>query len=901
MLTDVLYRMRSIFRRAAMERELEEEIRFHLEHQVEKYVQSGMSRAEAERRARVEFGGVEQVKEDTRDVRGVSLLEMIVRDAQYGIRVLRKSPGFTLVALLSLGLGIGANTAIFQLLDALRLRTLPIHAPQELAQIHVTDMSHARGSVNAENAVTYAIWHQIRDRQQAFSGVFAWADSEFNLSPAGEVRMVPGLWVSGEFFQVLGVAPAAGRLFSPADDVRGCGTPGAVISYAFWQSEFGRDPAVTGRKLMLNGHSVPILGVTAREFSGLNVGRNFATAVPVCSVSTLWFDALEAKTHWWLQVMGRLKPGWSAERAAAQLASVSPEIFHASLAPNYPPVNVKDFLAMKLTAVPAGAGISSLRQRYSAPLWILLAIAGLVLLIASANLANLMLARASARDREIAVRLAIGASRSRLVAQFMTESLLLAVSGAALGLLAARTLSGALLSLLSQGEGPIHLDLNADWRVLAFTAGLAVLTCLLFGLTPALRSTRTGPSAVLKSAGRGLTTGRDGFGLRRLLVASQVALSLVLLVGALLFLQTLRNLLNSPAGFRQEGVVIAELGFARPNPSQQAVQSVRKSILERVEIVPGVISVAAANVVPVSGQSWSNRVWSPSAGEAQAVESLFSRVSPGYFRTIDTPLLGGRDFNERDTQGGPKIAIVNQAFARDALHIPNPVGQRFRIEATPSTPETEYEIVGLVGDTKYRSLREEFRPIAYLALSQDPAPSLDGHFLIRSNTPLDALLPSVRRAISEVDPAARFTFYQLKTQVQDSLLAERLMATLSSAFGILAAALSAIGIYGVISYLVARRRNEIGIRMALGAGRRNIHAMVLRESGTVICVGLAAGAALSLGAATFARSMLFGLQVYDVGTLVSAAVLLALVALLAAWLPARRAAGIDPMAALRDD
>ncbi|MBZ5617673.1 MAG: ABC transporter permease [Acidobacteriia bacterium] len=860
----------------------------------------GATPQEAARRARLAFGGLDQVKEESRDSRGVSTLDSLFGDLRYSFRVLLKSPAFTSVAVLSLALGIGANTAIFQLLDAVRLRALPVRNSQELAQVRIPDMSRARGSHNRADSVTYPIWEQIGNQQQAFSGVFAWADGSFNLSPSGEVRMVPGLWVSGEFFQVLGVEPALGRLFTPADDHRGCGTPGAVISYSFWQSEFGGESSAIGRKLTLNGHPVEVIGVTPAGFFGLTVGQNFQVALPLCSIQVMWFNALDAGTFWWLTVMGRLGPGGSIERAAAQVNAMSAAVFETSLPPGYPPVSVKDYLGMKLTATSAQTGISGLREDYSDPLWLLLAIAGLVLLIACANLANLMLARASARAREIALRLAIGAPRSRIIRQLMSESLVVAATGAGLGLLLSRWLSQVLVAMLARDGGSIFLDLNPDGRVLSFTAGLAVLTCALFGLAPALRSAGANPGEVLK-AGRGMTASRERFGLRRMLVVSQVALSLVLLVGALLFVRSLRNLATTEAGFRQEGILIADLGFARPNPSEVQVLSFQKALLEHVRSVPGVVSVADTNVVPISGNASGNKVWMDHATSAQGRGSYYSRVSNGYFRTLDTPLLAGRDFDDHDTLASPKVAIVNEAFARQLANGANPVGQRFWVEATPSTPETAYEIVGLVRSAKYLSLRQAFQPVFYLPYSQDPHPQLGDQLLIRSNAPLETLLPAVRRALAEVDPNARYEFGEFKTLIRDSLLRERLMATLSSSFGLLAGVLSAIGLYGVISYLVARRRNEIGIRMALGADRREILTMVLKESGRLLTAGLAAGTVLSLGAARFASTLLFGLTPYDGATLVTAVVILAAVALAASYLPARRAARLDPVVALRDE
>jgi predicted permease len=902
MLSDLVYRIRAILTRRSMERDLEDELGFHLERQIAHYESTGLSRTEAARRARLEFGGVEQVKEEARDARGISLIETVVRDLAYGVRSLARVPGFTLIAVLSLGLGIGANTAIFELLDALRLRVLPVKAPQELVLITVADMSRARGSRNGEDTLTYALWDQIRAHQRAFSGVFAWSETELNLAPPGEVRVAPAVWVSGEFFPVLGLTPSLGRLFSAADDYRGCGTsPGAVISYTFWQSEFGGDPGAIGRDLTVNGRRTRLIGVVQPGFTGLNVGRRFDIALPLCSVATLWFDALNANTMWWLNVAGRLAPGWSPERAAAQMASISPGIFAASLPPNYPAVSVKDYLAMKLTAKPAAAGLSHLRDQYAVLLWMLLGIAGLVMLIACANLANLMLARATARERETAVRLAIGASRGRLIAQFMTESILLAAAGAGAGLLISGTLGRALVTLLAAEDSETYLSLQVDWRVLAFTGALCVLTCVLFGLAPALRATGDGCAPVLKSAGRGLTATREHFDMRAFLIASQVALSLVLLAGALLFVQSLRNLLRVDTGFRQDGILIADFRFARPDPSRVNLLTYQQVLLDRIRSVPGVVSAADTTIVPLEGNSSSNQMWMAGKDPSQSIGCLLTRVSPGYFQTLDIPLLAGRDLNDHDTRQSPRVAVVNRVFAERVAHAPNPAGRRFRVEATPSTPETEYEIVGLAGNSRYRSLREEFEPIVYFPLSQDPTPMLQDQLLIRSSVPHSRLIPLLRRAIAEADPEARFAFSEFAMQIESSVAAERLMATLASGFGVLAGVLAAIGIYGVISYLVDRRRNEIGIRVALGASRGRILIMVLRATMKVLIAGLSAGILLSLLAATSARAILFGLKPYDVRTLVAAAAVLSIVALLAAYVPARRAARLDPMTALREE
>src|ERR1700733_4093989 len=577
MLRDIVLRLRSLFRRSAVEGELNQELRFHLEREAARNVALGMSEREAARQAKLDLGGFEQVKEETRDARGVRFFETAISDLRYAFRTLRNSPGFTAVAVISLGLGVGANTAIFQLVNAVRLRTLPVKNPQELVEVHIAGMRGARGGVQRKDAVSYPIWEQIRKRQKGFSGVFAWTNASFNLSPKGEVPSVPGLWVSGEFFEVLGVRPVIGRLFTAEDDYRGCGLPGAVISYSFWQREFGGSSSAIGKKLIINGQSVSVMGVTQPEFFGLDIGHEYQIALPTCSIVPLWFNALDAGTFWWLSAMGRLKPGTTIEQASAQLCSLSPGIFQTTLPADYPPVSVEDYRRMKLTAYSAATGLSGLRDRYSDLLWMLLAIAGAVLLNACANLANLMLARAGTREREIAVRLAIGGSARRIVQQLLIESALIAATGAAAALLLAHWLSRGLLALLTAKEDWIYVDLHPDWRVLAFTFGVAGLTCFLFGLMPALRAAQSNPVDALKSGSRSVTTGRSTLGLRRTLIVSQVALSLVLLVGSLLFVRSLQNLLGVEPGFRPNGIVVANLGFPRPNPEQLKVLTWQKA------------------------------------------------------------------------------------------------------------------------------------------------------------------------------------------------------------------------------------------------------------------------------------------------------------------------------------
>ena len=824
--------------------------------------------------------------------------DAMIQDLRFGVRMLLKHRGFTTIAILSLALGIGANTAIFQLLDAVRLRMLPVRAPQELVEVRMADMEAARGGIWREPTVTFPIWEQIRDRQQALSGIFAWGTDRANLAPGGEVRPARMLYVSGDFFNTLGVSAARGRVFTNTDDQRGCAAPGIVLSHEFWQREYGGDASVVGRQLTLADHSFEIIGVTPPNFFGMEVGRSFDLSLPICAVSLVrGNNRLYTGIMWWLTVEGRLKPGWTKDQAAAHLQTISPELFAAALPPDYPQPSVQGYLGSKLIPVAAGTGISQLRENYEQSLWLLLAIAALVLLIACANLANLLMARASAREREIAVRQALGASRGRLIRQLLVESLLLASVGAVLGAVLAQALSRLLVAFLSTSADPVFLDLAPDWRVLGFITGLAVATCFLFGLTPAIRITRRQPGATISASGRGMSATRERFTLRRALTVVQVALSLVLVAGALLFSRSLAKILTIDLGFRDEGVVTATAQFQRLNLPPERVPVFKDELLERLRVIPGVESAALTNIMPL--RDWGGgSAWIDGAAREPKPTRL-SRVGPGYFQTLEVPLLAGRDFDGRDRVGAPDVAIVNQTFARRFLNGANPVGQRLWIEAAPGSPDTLYEIVGLVGDTKYADLREEFRPIVYYAAAQDDGAGAGGMFLIRSRLPQGEIVAAVKRTLNEINPAITVSFEGLKPLIDATVLRERLMATLSGFFGLLALLLACIGVYGILSYGVASRTTEIGIRMALGARRTDVFWMILREALWLVAIGVVIGLPLIFAVTRLAATLLFELSPTDPISLVSAALLLLGVAMLAGYLPSRRATRVDPMVALR--
>src|SRR5499426_1098082 len=702
-------RLRSLFRRGQVEQELDEELRYHIGRQTEELIAKGMTEEEARYAAQRALGGIEQRKEECRDMRRVNLIENTLQDLRYAGRTLRRSPGFTVVAVLLIANGIGANAAIFQLLNAVRLRSLPVADPQELAEARVAGGNGGYGvqtGVNSE--LTYALWEQIRQRQDAFSGIFAWGNADISIGRGTETQRVRSLWVSGDLFPVLGVRPIRGRLFTAADDRRGCGSAaGAVISYEFWQSHFGGEDSAIGRASIIREQPFTVIGVTPPEFFGLEVGKSFDVAFPICTRA----GALDRLDFFWLVVMGRLKPGWTLAQASAHLNAISPGIFEATAPPGYSSSDNERYRNFRLTALPAGQGVSQLRTRYGTSLWLLLGITGLVLLIACANLANLMLARANAREREIAVRVALGASRGRLIRQTLSESLLLAGSGAAIGAGLAQLMSRALISFLSTEGNILRLDLSSDWRVLIFTASIAILTCVIFGIVPALRASQIEPVSAMRSGGRGLTN-RERYSFQRFFVIGQIAISLALLVGALLFVRSFRNLISLDAGFRQDGILFVNADFGRLRLPADRILAFQSNLLEQIRSIPQVESAATSTCKPLAGPCWSLGVHAPGAQGEQEGGSRFTYVSPGYFKTMEIPVLAGRDFNDFDTATSRQVVLVNQTFARQFFANRNPIGALVRSVAEPNFPETLYEVIGVVKDTKYANLREDIPPIA---------------------------------------------------------------------------------------------------------------------------------------------------------------------------------------------
>lgn len=897
--------IRGLLHKRKAEMELDDELSDFVERATTDGMKRGMSREEAQRAARLELGGIEPVKENVRAVSWEAHVEALWTDLKFGARLLRFNLMFAAAAILSLALGIGANTAIFQLLDAVQMRALPVKNPENLAGVKIMPRNGASGEFSSRYPdLTYALWEQIRKQQEGFSNIAAWSPARLNISPSGEVHNVEGLWVSGDFFETLGVKPAVGRMLSTSDDQPGCGGAGVVLSDSFWQREYGGSADVIGRNIRLNRHPFPIIGVARGNFHGVETGRYFDLAAPLCAEAIVDGEEAMLPLHdgWWLATIGRLRPGWTIERTTAQLRALSPGIFQETLPEVFNPAQAKHFLEYKLGAYPAGTGVSELRVTFANPLWLMLALAGLVLVIASVNLTSLLLARASAREKEMGMRLAIGASRGRLMRQLLAESLLLAGIGAAIGAALAQSLSRVMIASLSTRHDPLFVDLGMDWRVLGFTIGLAFLTCILFGLAPAMRGTRLEPGSVLKEGGRGSTGGRTGFGLRRVLVVSQIALSLALLIAALLFTKSLGKLANVDAGFQENGILAADLDFTTLKLPEERRIAFSQELLDRVRAIPGLDSAALADIVPLSGNMENHDILPgiSSPPKEDSPVAGFDTVSPGYFKTLETPILAGRDFNEHDEIGAPLVTIVNQQFAAKIAKTANPVGTVFRIRRMNKI-YGPYEIVGMVKDTKYGDLREDPLPIVYLPEGQAMHPGNDAQVVIRSRLPLAELLPAVKTSANEASAGLDVSFYPLHEKIEEGLLRDRLMAQLSGFFGALAVLLAVIGLYGVISYSVARRRNEIGIRMTLGATRNSILGLVLRESVVLLAIGLPIGAGLAVSGSSMVSSMLFGLKAYDAMTIAMAMAMLAAIALLGSYLPALKASRLDPMDALRHE
>jgi predicted permease len=846
---------------------------------------------------------------------------MLLQDLRYSLRALLQNPGFAAVAVLSLALGIGANTAIFSIVDAVVLKWLPVSSPQELVVI-------ARNPKEPRVGFNYPDYEYIRDHNQVFSGVLVsgGGGGAFSMTipdegAHGGSQLVPGTLVSGNYFQVLGVTPSIGRLFTPDDNKTPGAHPVALLSYDFWKNRFAGDPRVLGKKITLNGSPFTIIGVSRQGFVGTSVGNSTSLFLPIMMLQQVDANARNWNTrhYWWLTPLARLKPGVSMQKATADVDVLFKQIEQndPERRPT-PEFDKKEHELRNQAVLLAGSGgYSYLRNRFSKPLAVLGAVVGLVLLIACANVANLLLARAASRRKEIAIRVAIGAGRWRLISQLVTEAVILAVIGGLAGLVFAYWSVRVLLSLLPTGTFPLDLHLTPDARLLGFSFAVSLLTGLICGIVPALKATRPDVVSALKSDFSQRFARLD---LRKALVIVQVALSLLLLVGAGLFVRSLENLRDLDPGFVRENVLIVETSAGSIGYKGQRIRTFEDRLLSAASRLPGVRVASLAMLTPLQGSRWNSGIvveghpWKPD--EKPYLD--FNAVSPHYFETLGISILQGRDFRDQDNPafspdppekpyppgkeppeppGPPKVAIVNQTMAKTFFPNENALGKHFSM-GDKFKIEDSYEIVGVVKDTKYFGLREAVESMIYVSSWRQGAG--DMVLCIRSTGDPKLLIEGVRREVRNLDSAipVRETV-TMEQQLNNHISQERLIATLSSFFGSLALLLAAIGLYGLMAHSAARRTREIGIRMALGAQRTNVLWLILRDAVVLVLLGAVIGLPVAFGVTRFVSSFLYGLTARDPVTMVAATVVLTMVTVIASFLPARRASKVDPMVALR--
>lgn len=894
MLTDLFHRLRALFARNAVEHEINEELQFHFDRQVETYQKAGLDQAEAVRRARLKFGGLDQVKEEYRDALGTRLVDECWRDLRHAVRSLCSNPIISITVVLSLALGVGANTAIFSLVNALLIRSLPVEDPERLVIVGDTAVESRSWS--------NPLWEQIRSRSRLFDGAFAWSPEQFNLNRGGEAQFVEGIFASGAFFEVLGVRAAIGRTFTSTDDHPGGGTDGpvAVISDGFWRRRFGGTPDAIGKPLMLGSVAFTVIGVTPPTFFGTDVGRRFDVVLPLGAEPLLLGadSSLELGARNWLRIMLRLKPDQSLDAASATLRGIQQQIRAATLS-DIPDSFRARYLEAPFALTSASTGRSPLRNQYARPLVALMIIVGVVLLIACLNIANLMMARADARRHEMSVRTSLGASRVQLARLVLTEVAVLTGIGALAGIGLSRWMGHLLVQQLSTRNDLVFLELTFDWRVFGFASAVAVVTAVLLGIVPAWQFALSNPGDSVRERGRG-SVGGGRSPVAATLVVGQVALSLALVVAAGLFVRTFASLSLRHVGFTKDHILVANVTAPMTQYTLPRLVTVYERIREAVAAVPGVQRAAISDITPVGGSSRQNLIDIPGSALSEADRIVWVNViSPGWFATYGTRLLAGRDIASTDRQNSPRVAVVNEAFGRKFLQRENPVGGTFAAGVPGST--TSFEIVGVVEDAVYHSLREPVPPTMYTATTQRAAARPYVNVSVSMPGGSSAVTSrAIAEAIHQVDPNLVLQFTPLTEQVDAALNQERILALLSGFLGALALLLAGIGLYGLTAYAVSRRRAEIGIRIALGAAAGSVVWLLVRRTGVMVAVGMAGGAVLSLWASQFVNTLVWGLEPTDTVTFLGAAVTLATVGALAAWMPARQAAQIDPIAVLRE-
>ncbi len=899
MFGDLLFRLRALFRRDAVEGELDEELREHFERQVEKHVAAGLTREEAELRTRIEFGGLDQVKEECRDARGVSFIETTIQDVRYGLRMLRKSPGFTAVAVVTLALGIGANTAIFSLLNGLVLRDLPVPHPEQIVHFG----AHTPGEDYA--LVSLPMFEEIARDQTVFSGVFAWwGDAPSNVETSGQPSRA-NLWaVTGNFYSELGAVPELGRLLDASDVDLKSNTPSevAVLGYGFWQRHYGGARDVVGKTLKIAGLPFTIVGVARKAFNGTSADSEAEVTIPLTAEPLIFGETdvqerLQRRDVLVFDAAGRLKPGVTLVQARAELEARWPAILQASLPAQMTVAERPILLSLQMKVESYTTGSSFLRGQFAQPIYVLLGISGFVLLIACVNLASLTLSRAAARSHEFGVRAALGANRVRLSRQMLMESVTLSLAGTLAGFALADWGGHALATfILSQfGYTVPAINLSPDPRMLGFTATLAVLTGILCGLAPAWRATREDPNSTLQQSSRTLGHGTGTLG--KALTVTQVALSLVLLAGAGLFIRTLEKLRAVQPGFRIGGVLEVRV-FPRQQSASQSFDRVSyfRELTGGVSHLPGVTSAGIDHAGVGEGFEWTQSVRVHGVSN-EPFSADCDRIMPGFFETEGISLRQGRAFTWQDDDHARPVAVVSENFAQKVFPGGNAIGQHIDITTEPKWQNLE--IVGIVSNASLHDIRKPPPPTVYVATLQYASGAEYDNLLVRTNLSPAAMLPSIREAVDSLGRQYVISVKPLAETVDRSILRERIIAMLSAFFGALALLLAAIGIYGLMAYNGTRRTRELGIRLALGAQRHSILRLILRETCTLTLSGIAIGIPCALAATRIIAHLLFGVTPYDPITLAVVAVALLAAGFLAGYLPARRAARVDPMVALR--
>lgn len=875
-----------LFRRKSRDRELAEEIEAHLSMAARDRIERGEEPEAAEMSARREFGNRALVQEVTRDMWGWRSLERLWQDARYALRGMRRNRTATAVIVASLALGIGANTAIFSLIDAVMLRMLPVQEPGRLVELLFKAPRQAHF-----NLFSWRSYDHYRDHNDVFAGVIAFDFEPFSVRAEGlEPEVARGLWVSGNYFAVLGVRPALGRLIAPDDGQPGAPANVVALSWPFWKSRFNLDSGVIGRRIVINGKPATIAGVTPRGFMGMEPESNWDIFVPIAMEPMLHRSSNIGTTRYWLKLAARLKPGVSIEQARAEM----PLLFRWTQDDEFKHNDDRSIYDWKIEVQQAGSGLSHVRDRFAKPSLVLMSVVALLLLIACANVAGLLLARGAARQREIALRMSLGASRRRLFRQALTESVLLSAAGAGLGIFLAYAGAAAVVRIIASSPEGIHLQAKPDLTVLTFTAAVALLTGILFGLAPAWQAIGYGPAAPLREKGAsGETKGRRALG--RALVIAQVALSMALLTAAGLFEFHLSDLELLNLGFRRDHLLLVSLEDSNSGYDATRLSQKYEELLQRLDATPGVRSASICAFYPESGVG-AMRPANVEGYQARPGERRFLSeqwVAPRYFETLGIALLMGRDFRFED-RGHDGVAIVNRALVRYFFGDGNPLGRHIRFDGD----QQQYEIVGVVADTKTTDARMPVQRTVYFNTFQSR--SVASNFALRTTIDPDALASEVRAAVrTSLKTVSVGRIRTMSEQVDSAIVPERLLAMLSGFFGALGAGLAALGLYGLLAYAIARRRSEIGIRVALGATRRDIIRMVAREALALLCAGLVVGIPIAYQGKRLAAGLFPGLAATSPAPVEVAALLMMAVAFVAACVPAYRAARVNPLEALR--